>query len=266
MESLNRSLMKVFVLHRVKFDAMGRGIGLAVMLLLVANSLGMAQLADVPMQGNKAFEAGEYANAVELYRQGLEKKPDESRLLFNLGNALSMLGDREQSLEAFQAFKQREVTPLEASMADYNIGTLLAQEDPEAAIQALKESLRKNPLDEDAKYNLEQLLQQQQQEQQNQDQQQDQNQDEQEQDQNQDQQQQQNQDQQNNDPNQDQQQNQQQDPNQQSDQQKHQQQQPSLQPREAEALLDALAQREKDLLRAMKKEATESQPKNTKDW
>ena len=214
-------------------------------------------------QGNKAFESGEYANAVELYRIGLEKKPENSQLLFNLGNALSMLGDQEQSLEAFQAFKQREVTPIEASMADYNIGTLLAQENPEAAMEALKESLKKNPLDEDAKFNLELLLQQQQQEQQ---QDQNQEQDEQEQDQDQQQQQQnQNQDQ-NGDPDQNQQPQNQDQQNSQSDQQKQQQQQPSLQPREAEALLDALAQREKDLLRAMKKEASETQPKTTKDW
>lgn len=262
MESLERSLIMVFVLQMEKVGTMVKGIGFSFMLLLVLNSAGMAQLADAPMQGNKAFEAGEYANAVELYKQGLEKKPDESRLLFNLGNALSMLGDREQSLEAYKAFKQREVSPMEASMADYNIGTLLAQDNPEAAIEALKESLRKNPLDEDAKYNLEQLIQQQQQEQQNQQQDQDQDQNQDQQQQNQDQQNQ-DQDQQNSDSDQNQ---QQQDQNSQSDQQKQQQQQPSLQPREAEALLDALAQREKDLLRAMKKEATETQPKTKKDW
>lgn len=262
MESLERSLIMVFVLQMEKVGAIVKGIGFSFMLLLVLNSAGMAQLADAPMQGNKAFEAGEYANAVELYKQGLEKKPDESRLLFNLGNALSMLGDREQSLEAYKAFKQREVSPMEASMADYNIGTLLAQDNPEAAIEALKESLRKNPLDEDAKYNLEQLIQQQQQEQQNQQQDQDQDQNQDQQQQNQDQQNQ-DQDQQNSDSDQNQ---QQQDQNSQSDQQKQQQQQPSLQPREAEALLDALAQREKDLLRAMKKEATETQPKTKKDW
>lgn len=235
-------------------------------LLLISAPFAWAQLANTPAEGNKAYTAGEYVNAVELYKQALEKKPEESRLLFNLGNALSMAGEREQSLETFKAFKEREISPIEASMADYNIGTLLAQENPEAAIEALKESLKKNPGDEDAKFNLEQLLRQAEQE--NQEQQQNQDQDEQEQDQNQDQQQQQqnqdqNQDQQNQDQNQ-QQQNQQNDS--QSDQQKQQQQQPSLQPREAEALLDALAQREKDLLRAMKKEASETQPKNTKDW
>lgn len=250
----------------MKFDYLFRGLNHLIrgmFFLAISAPFAWAQLANTPAEGNKAYIAGEYANAVELYKQAIDQKPEESRLLFNLGNALSMVGEREQSLETFKAFKDRTVGPLESSMADYNIGTLLAQENPEAAIEALKESLKKNPRDEDAKFNLEQLLRQQQQEEQ--EQQQDQDQDEQ--DQNQDQQQQQNQDQNQDqqDQNQDQQQQNQQNDSQ-SDQQKQQQQQPSLQPREAEALLDALAQREKDLLRAMKKEATETQPKNTKDW
>ena len=226
----------------------------------------MLQLMPQPMKGNEAYRSEQYEDAVRIYREALEQNPQETRLLFNLGNALSMSGDKQESIETFKTFKSAAAEGEEGANADYNIGTLLAGEDPEAAIESFISALRQNPDDEDAKHNLESLLKQQQQQEQQQ-QNQDSNQDEQ-QDQEQ-------QDQQNPDQNQEQNQedsgqNQDSDsadgsppPDQQSQQSG---QQPKIQPREAEALLDALEQREKDLLRAMKKESEQTAPKKGKDW
>lgn len=226
----------------------------------------MLQLMPQPMKGNEAYRSEQYEDAVRIYREALEQNPQETRLLFNLGNALSMSGDKQESIETFKTFKSAAAEGEEGANADYNIGTLLADEDPEAAIESFISALRQNPGDQDAKHNLESLLKQQQQQEQQQ-QNQDSNQDEQ-QDQEQ-------QDQQNPDQNQEQNQedsgqNQDSDsadgsppPDQQSQQSG---QQPKIQPREAEALLDALEQREKDLLRAMKKESEQTAPKKGKDW
>lgn len=226
----------------------------------------MLQLMPQPMKGNEAYRSEQYEDAVRIYREALEQNPQETRLLFNLGNALSMSGDKQESIETFKTFKSAAAEGEEGANADYNIGTLLADEDPEAAIESFISALRQNPGDQDAKHNLESLLKQQQQQEQQQ-QNQDPNQDEQ-QDQEQ-------QDQQNPDQNQEQNQedsgqNQDSDsadgsppPDQQSQQSS---QQPKIQPREAEALLDALEQREKDLLRAMKKESEQTAPKKGKDW
>lgn len=228
----------------------------------------MLQLMPQPMKGNEAYRSEQYEDAVRIYREALEQNPQETRLLFNLGNALSMSGDKQESIETFKTFKSAAADGEEGANADYNIGTLLADEDPEAAIESFISALRQNPGDEDAKHNLESLLKQQQQEQEQQQQQnQDSNQDEQ---QDQEQQDPQNPDQ-NQDPNQeDSGQNQDSDPTDGSpppDQQSQQSgQQPKIQPREAEALLDALEQREKDLLRAMKKESEQTAPKKGKDW
>ena len=226
----------------------------------------MLQLMPQPMKGNEAYRSEQYEDAVRIYREALEQNPQETRLLFNLGNALSMSGDKQESIETFKTFKSAAAEGEEGANADYNIGTLLADEDPEAAIESFISALRQNPGDEDAKHNLESLLKQQQQQEQQQ-QNQDPNQDEQ-----------QDQDQQNPDQNQEQNQQDQQDSGQDQqsdptdgspppDQQSQQSgQQPKIQPREAEALLDALEQREKDLLRAMKKESEQTAPKKGKDW
>ncbi|RPF79208.1 MAG: tetratricopeptide repeat protein [Rhodothermaceae bacterium TMED105] len=234
-------------------------------------------------EANELYNDGTYDQAAEAYRGLLQRQPAEQdkpnqtlpKLWFNLGNSLAQLGDTEKAIESYDAFKESGLSqafdPTELSKADYNKGTLLAQQDPEAAIDALKQALKANPQDPDAKHNLEMLLQQQQQQQdqqqdnQNQDQDQNQNENQDQQDQNSDQ----NQDGQNQDSEQDQ-DGQNQDPNQQNQpppqQQPQQGQAPSMQPREAEALLDALEQKEKDLLREMKKEAKEQQNRKAKDW
>ena len=236
-------------------------------------------------EANELYNQGTYDQAADAYRGLLQRQPVDQdkpnqtlpKLWFNLGNSLAQLGDTEQAIESYDAFKETGSTqafdPLELSKADYNKGTLLAQEDPEAAIDALKQALKANPQDSDAKHNLEMLLQQQQEQQnQNQDQQQnDQNQDQNQDSQNRDQNPDQENDQQNqNQDSQDDQNGQNQDPNQQNQpppqQQPQQGEAPSMQPREAEALLDALEQKEKDLLREMKKEAKEEQQRKAKDW
>lgn len=234
-------------------------------------------------EANELYNEGTYDQAAEAYRGLLQRQPVDQdnpnqtlpKLWFNLGNSLAQLGDTEKAIESYDAFKESGLSqafdPTELSKADYNKGTLLAQQDPEAAIDALKQALKANPQDPDAKHNLEMLLQQQQQQQdqqqdnQNQDQDQNQNENQDQQDQNSDQ----NQDGQNQDSEQNQ-DGQNQDPNQQNQpppqQQPQQGQAPSMQPREAEALLDALEQKEKDLLREMKKEAKEQQNRKAKDW
>ena len=231
-------------------------------------------------EANELYNDGTYDQAAEAYRGLLQRQPAEQdkpnqtlpKLWFNLGNSLAQLGDTEKAIESYDAFKESGLSqafdPTELSKADYNKGTLLAQQDPEAAIDALKQALKANPQDPDAKHNLEMLLQQQQDQQQdnqNQDQDQNQNENQDQQDQNSDQ----NQDGQNQDSEQDQ-DGQNQDPNQQNQpppqQQPQQGQAPSMQPRDAEALLDALEQKEKDLLREMKKEAKEQQNRKAKDW
>jgi hypothetical protein len=243
-------------------------------------------------EANELYNKGTYDQAAEAYRGLLQQQPVEQdkpsqtqpKLWFNLGNSLAKLGDTDKAIESYDAFKEsgnlQSFDPSELSKADYNKGTLLAQQDPEAAIDALKQALKANPQDADAKHNLEMLLQQQQQNQQNQ-QQNNQNQD-QDSDQNSEQNPDQNENQEPQDPNSDQNQDgqnqdseqnqdgQNQDPNQQNQpppqQQPQQGQAPSMQPREAEALLDALEQKEKDLLKEMKKEAKEQQNRKTKDW
>src|SRR6056297_329507 len=137
--------------------------------LFVASSLNDARKA------NEAFKNGDYELAVQLYRQAIDQNPDNSRLYFNLGNALAEAGNTEEAMEVYEKFKSMTEVNDQQALADYNKGKLLSeQENFDEAISHFREALRKNPDDEDARFNYE-LAQRmkQQQEQQQQEQQQD---------------------------------------------------------------------------------------------
>ena len=225
--------------------------------LFVASSLNDARKA------NEAFKNGDYELAVQLYRQAIDQNPDNSRLYFNLGNALAEAGNTEEAMEVYEQFKSMTEVNDQQALADYNKGKLLSeQENFDEAISHFREALRKNPDDEDARFNYE-LAQRmkQQQEQQQQEQQQDSQSDQDDSD---------GEEEQENDQKQDE--NQQQNPNQQpqnQDQPQDQEQRPepsNMSEEEAENILDALEQLERELLENREKEANVRRQQNDKDW
>ncbi len=209
-------------------------------------------------KANEAYENGNYASAVELYRQAIQANPDDPRLYFNLGNSLAQIGRVEDAQQAYEQFKSMTDDPIERSLADYNIGNLYSEtQQLETAADFYRQALMNNPDDNDARHNYELTVRQQQQQQEQQ--QQDQNQDQDDDQDNQDDQQQQDQDQQ-----QDQNQDQQQDQGGDSDNQQEMETPMSLE--EAQSILDALEQRERDLLRDREKDAQEESRNNERDW
>lgn len=213
---------------------------------------------DQAREANQAYRNGEYEKAERLYRSAINQNPEKAEFYYNLANALAKQGKRDEALRIYQKYKSMAKEPAERARADYNIGNLFAEQEKwNQAVDYYKKALRSQVMDEDAKHNYE-LAVKEQQDQQNQQQQNDQNQ------QNQDNQQQ-DQDQQNQQNQQNQQQQNQQ--NQQQQQQKQQQNISKISKAEAEKILQALAQKEKELLKEFKKQQTESSNKtDDKDW
>lgn len=221
-------------------------------------------------KANNAFENGNYQEAVELYRQAIEQEPENAKLYFNLASALHKVGKTDEAMQAYDRFEHLSESAEEQSFASYNQGTMLTeQEKYDEAAEFFREALKKNPNDPDARHNYELALQKQQQQEQ---QQQQQNQDSGQNDQQQNQDQQQQQDGNNNqqqDQNQDQQQPSggQQDQQEQENEERQPQPQPTeMTPEEAQNILDALKQLERQLLENMKKESSETPSTNEKDW
>ena len=111
---------------------------------------------DGARKANEAYEKGDYVNAEAGYREALLLTPDDARLYFNLGNALTRQGKFDEAVTAFEQFKSMTSDSRQRAAADYNIGNIHGAKDEWAkAAERYRESLRANPNDAQAQYNYE---------------------------------------------------------------------------------------------------------------
>lgn len=106
-------------------------------------------------EGNKFYKNEKYNNATESYSKALQKAPKDVRASFNQGDALYKLNELDKAKELYtSATKLSKNTYIQAK-AHYNIGNIwYKQEKWEESAKAYKQSLKLNPKDDDAKYNL----------------------------------------------------------------------------------------------------------------
>ncbi len=210
-------------------------------------------------EGNDLFQNQDFEKAEVEYRKAADKKSDSFEAVFNMADALYKQKKFDEALQQFTELAKQETDKERLGEIYHNIGnTLLSLEKTEESIEAYKESLRNRPASEATKYNLEFARHKQQQDQQNQDKnQQDQNQDQKEQDKN--------QQDQNKDQNQDQQNKQ--DKN---DKQQQQSQEGKISREDAERLLEALQNDEKEVQEKVQKQKAQEQKarrmKIDKNW
>ena len=219
-------------------------------LLLVAASAS-AQMTDRQYirQGNKQFRSGDYANAEVSYRKAIEKNVKNPQAAFNLGNALMAQKKDSAAVEQFQGAARLETNPLRKAQAYHNMGVICQTHKMYGeAIEAYKNALRLNPKDDETRYNL--VLCKHQKQKQDQ--------------------QQQNQQGGDNDKKQDDKQKDQQQPDQQKDKQDDKQQEqpkPQMSKDNAEQLLNAAIQNEKQTQEKMKQQQQQPQRRNVqKNW
>jgi Ca-activated chloride channel homolog len=215
---------------------------------------------DLVNDGVELYNAQKFADAEVNFKKGAEKNPQNFEAKFNLGDAYYKQQRYDEAMKSFQSAFVDAKDDFEKSKLYYNIGnSLLKSQKIKESIGAYKEALKLKPNDEQAKYNLSYALNMLKNP--NQDQEQNQNQD-----QNKDQQDQKKDQQDENQQNQDQQQ-QQQDQQQQDQQQQQSQEQKEqeLTKQEAEKILNALKENEKDLQKQLRK-IKGQRVKTEKDW
>ena len=212
------------------------------------------------LEGNKFFQEEKFDEANNKYRDALIDSPENSIINFNIGNTLYKKKKFEDALKDFE--KSLFVDNiLNQSKSYYNMGnSLYRMEKLPESILAYTQALKLNPNDEDAKYNLEFVrakLKEQAQNQPQNNQQQQQQQDQQQQGEN--------QEQNKEEQQQDQKQEEQSEQQEQEQQQAEQQQPQEMSKEEAERILNALKEDEKDLQKE-KKPAKSGKVRISKDW
>lgn len=224
---------------------------------------------DFVRRGNKLYADSMFVKAEVEYRRALDVNPKSMEAMYNLGNSLLMQQKAQEAMQQFanaasliEANEKNIATTAEGkeqlAKIYHNMGVIMqSSKQLDACIEAYKKSLRNNPADHETRYNLSVALKQKQQQQQQQQQNQDQQQQEEE---KKEQEQQQDQQQQN-------QQNQEQQQEQEQQQQQQQQQQNEMSQENAEQMLKAIMQDEKDVQEKVKKAMQEVQPRRfEKDW
>ena len=108
--------------------------------------------------GNALYEQENYPEAEIRYRKAQEQSPTYEGL-FNLADALYKQKRYDEVLNILKQISRDEVAGPQAPDAYYNLGNTYFQQKklPEAA-EAYKNALRRNPLDDEARYNLAYVL------------------------------------------------------------------------------------------------------------
>jgi Ca-activated chloride channel homolog len=239
--------------------------GLMKLILILLMAVGCAGFTEAQSErslireGNHQYKDNKFADAEVNYRKALEKNKELSQGTFNLGDALYKQGRFDEAAEQYRNIASKSGDANLKSQAYHNLGNSLlkGQKIPES-IAAYKEALKLSPNDADTKYNLEYakalLKQQQQQQQQNKDQKKDEKQKQDQQKQNQSKQDQQKQEQKKEE-------------QQQKEQQQRQAQQKKQQisKEDAERILEALKNEEKDVQKKLHKRVP-ARVKVEKDW
>lgn len=222
---------------------------LPVLLVLTPSCSNAQSVRSHVKEGNKVYEKGKYNDAEVSYKKALQKDPASHAAQFDLGDALYKQQRYDEAMRQYNASAAASKSANGKAASFYNLGNSLFQSNkfPES-VEAYKRALALNPDDEDTRYNLQLALDRMKQQQQDKKQQKNQkNQQDQNQKQNQDQKQQQQQQQQ-------QQQNQQQKNQQTKQDQTRQTQMKNQMPKdEADRILEALRNSEKQVQKDLHK-------------
>jgi tetratricopeptide (TPR) repeat protein len=225
---------------------------LATLLFFTVAAIGQEER-KIIRSGNKAYSEKKYTEAEELYRKALEKKPQSLEANYNIGNVLYKQNKYLDAASKYNSLTNSTDDKREKAYIYHNMGnSYLKANKLNESINAYKESLKLNPGDRETKFNLayaqRMLVQQQQQQQQQQ------NKD--------------NKDQnKKDDKKKDQQNKDQQEKDKKDDQKDQQQQNKNISQEDANRILEAMQNEEKELQKKLKMEKVQAQRgKTLKNW
>ena len=119
-------------------------------------------------EGNKEYRQEKYTEAEIAYRKSLEANVKSPEAAYNLGNSLLMQQKYQEAIEQYQAAVGYENDKIKKSWSWHNTGNIFLgqavekRENPDQtynenlqkSIEAYKHALRNNPKDEETRYNL----------------------------------------------------------------------------------------------------------------
>lgn len=110
---------------------------------------------DYIRRGNRQYRDSVYDKAQVLYQKGFEKDSDNVQINYNLGNSLLMQGQPKEAMRLYEKVSKVEHDKGRRHQIFHNMGVILqSQKQFAPAIEAYKEALRNDPTDDETRYNL----------------------------------------------------------------------------------------------------------------
>lgn len=131
---------------------------IAAILLITTSAYSQNGRKEIRM-GNKLYDKANYVDSEVKYKKALEKNPNSLDAKFNLGDALYKQGRYDDATKVFMDLAKGNPTKDQQNKianSFFNLGNSFLKENKvKESIEAYENSLRLNPADMDAKYNLE---------------------------------------------------------------------------------------------------------------
>ena len=146
------------LLKNVRFFKGKRRYASAILALMLVSAIPTQAQSDRSniREGNRLFRSGKHADSEVSYRKAMEKNPRNPQAAYNLGNALFAQKKDAAAVVAYQSGVQRETSAIRKAMGYHNMGVVCQSHKMfSEAIEAYKNALRLNPKDDEARYNLE---------------------------------------------------------------------------------------------------------------
>lgn len=146
------------LLKNVRFFKGKRRYASAILVLMLVSTIPTQAQSDRSniREGNRLFRSGKHADSEVSYRKAMEKNPRNPQAAYNLGNALFAQKKDSAAVVAYQSGVQLETSSIRKAMGYHNMGVVCQSHKMfSEAIEAYKNALRLNPKDDEARYNLE---------------------------------------------------------------------------------------------------------------
>ncbi len=110
---------------------------------------------DYLRSGNRLYRDSAYAKAEVDYRKAIELNGRSPQAYFNLGNALLRQQKPKEAMQAYEQAVKVETNKGRLASIYHNMGVILqSQKQFGPAIECYKNALRRNPSDDETRYNL----------------------------------------------------------------------------------------------------------------
>ena len=146
------------LLKNVRFFKGKRRYASAILALMLVSAIPTQAQSDRSniREGNRLFRSGKHADSEVSYRKAMEKNPRNPQAAYNLGNALFAQKKDSAAVVAYQSGVQLETSAIRKAMGYHNMGVVCQSHKMfSEAIEAYKNALRLNHKDDEARYNLE---------------------------------------------------------------------------------------------------------------